>query len=119
MPVQVAIAADSHSSVKGDIAEPALVETAKPLAASATRLWAFPNPFEREFQIGFELPAAMVCTVVVQDLQMRPVRVVLQGGELLAGTRQMAVDLGDLPSGVYFVQLQAGGRSYHARVVKQ
>jgi hypothetical protein len=69
--------------------------------------------------IAIALPSPMTCTVLVQDLQMRPLRTVTQDKELSAGSHQLSVDLGGLPAGVYLVQLQAGGRSYHQRIIKQ
>ncbi len=117
MPVQ--IAADSAPAVKGSAVPTTSVETATPAIETATRLWAYPNPFEKQIQIGIALPETMTCTVLVQDLQMRPIRTVLQQKEMPAGTHEIAVELGGLPAGVYLVQLQAGSRSYHQRVVKQ
>jgi hypothetical protein len=117
MPVQVA--ADSQATVKGNVTPTAPTEIAKPAIAAETRLWAYPNPFEKEFQIGIALPTPMACTVLVQDLQLRPIRTVTQDKELPAGSHQLNVDLAGLPAGVYLVQLQAGGRNYHQRVVKQ
>jgi hypothetical protein len=100
------------------LAPTASAELAKPAIETETRLWAYPNPFEREFKIGFTLPDASVCSLAVLDMQLRPVRTVLAAQEIPAGTHQLAVDLGGLPAGLYLVRLQAGDGSYQQRVVK-
>jgi hypothetical protein len=119
IPPQVAIAADSQSTVKSNVNPTASNIEVKSSTSTEARLWAYPNPFEREFQVGFSLPSAADCRLEVLDLQLRPMRQVLQGQILGAGTHQMNVDLGGMPAGVYLVRLQADGRSHFQRVVKQ
>lgn len=112
-------ASESQPTIKNNAA-PSESTTFAPLAMETeTRLSTYPNPFEKEFQIGLVLPVSMTCTIALQDIQMRTVRTVIQEKEMQAGTHRLAVDLGGMPAGVYVVQLQAGARSYHHRVVKQ
>ncbi|MEY3444922.1 MAG: hypothetical protein RLZZ519_3203 [Bacteroidota bacterium] len=82
-------------------------------------LGAFPNPFAKDLQIGFELPEEMVCSLQVTDIHLRTVKIALKESKMPAGSNQLVLDLGNLPSGIYFVKLEANGRMFHQRVVKQ
>jgi hypothetical protein len=109
---------ESQPSVKSEEAPLPYIASANPAANSETRLWAYPNPFEKEFQIGFTLPKTSVCTIMVLDIQMRPVRTIIQNKEMQAGTHQLPADLSGLPSGIYLLHMRACGRTLHLRVVK-
>jgi hypothetical protein len=82
-------------------------------------LGAFPNPFAKDLQIGFELPEEMICSLQVTDIHLRTVNIALKESKMPAGSNQLVLDLGNLPSGIYFVKLEANGRMFHQRVVKQ
>ncbi len=89
--------------------------TAAPLAPPvfASRLLkTFPNPFNPEATIRFELARDTQVTLRAYDAQGRVVRTILSG-YLAAGPRQVRWDGRDdsgrsLPSGTYFLRLQAG-----------
>ena len=66
----------------------------------------FPNPFNARTTLAFSLPAEGRITVTVFNLLGEQVKTVLEG-DLLAGAHSAHVDMGDLPSGVYFYQVEA------------
>jgi hypothetical protein len=75
----------------------------------------YPNPFSRETTIRFTLPEAGAATLRVFDVLGREVARLVDG-ELEAGRHQVAFDGSALPSGVYVVQLAAGGEVAAERV---
>ncbi len=89
--------------------------TAAPLAPPvfASRLLkTFPNPFNPEATIRFELARDTQVTLRAYDVRGRAVRTILSG-YLAAGPREVRWDGRDdngrsLPSGTYFLRLQAG-----------
>ena len=69
---------------------------------------AYPNPFNAQTKISFELRAASLVELVVYDVMGREV-VTLVDGFRLPGVYEATFDGSDLASGVYFVQLQVDG----------
>ncbi len=81
----------------------------KHLATDFRILTAYPNPFNPTTQIKFELGLASTVHVTVinslgQIIQNQ------QLGVLSTGIHQTQLDLTDFPSGVYWIQIQAGER---------
>ena len=70
----------------------------------------FPNPFNGSTVIPFDLPAAADVRAEIFDLAGRRVAS-FDGGRHGAGAGQLEWDAGDLPSGVYFYRVSAGGRA--------
>ena len=68
----------------------------------------FPNPFNPSTEIQFDLPEDAMVSLVVYDVLGREVARLVQE-ELRAGTHRARFDAGNLPSGVYFYKIQAGG----------
>jgi len=73
-----------------------------------------PNPFNPAATIRFDLPEAAPVCLIVHDVAGRRVRTLLAGEPMAAG-RCAAVWLGrddagrEVPAGVYFYRLRAGG----------
>ena len=97
--------------------------TAAPLAPpvfSSRLLKTFPNPFNPEATIRFELARDTQVTLRAYDVRGRAVRTILSG-YLAAGPREVRWDGRDesgrsLPSGTYFLRLQAGRDSRSSTV---
>ena len=77
-----------------------------PIAASHS-LKAFPNPFNSSSRISFELTENEHVRLTIYDLQARHVATLLDGS-LTAGEHDLVFDGRTLPSGLYFLRLQAG-----------
>jgi hypothetical protein len=80
----------------------------------------FPNPFNAVTTISFTLPQAGKVELNVFDVTGRRVRSVIgrtQGSPLPAGEHRMEFQVGDLPSGIYFVRLAAGEKSVIRKMV--
>jgi hypothetical protein len=67
----------------------------------------YPNPFNPATTLSFTLPKAGRTRVTVYDLQGREVKV-LADGMMRAGEQKMTFDGSELPSGIYFAQVEAG-----------
>ncbi len=70
----------------------------------------YPNPFNAQTVISYELPIQSQVTINIYDILGRQVRC-LQNGEQPAGYHQVIWDASDVSSGVYFYKLQAGNYS--------
>ncbi|KPL06522.1 hypothetical protein AMJ86_08245 [bacterium SM23_57] len=67
----------------------------------------YPNPFNSSTTVWYDVPAAGAVELVVYDVLGRQVRI-LADGEVYAGRHQVIWDAGELPSGIYFVRMDAG-----------
>jgi hypothetical protein len=107
----VIIAGDT--TLRVDAAEPFI------LPPSSFILSCFPNPFNATTTISFTLPRTGTVDLNVYDVTGRLVRN-LAGGcnpPLQAGEHQIEFDGSDLPSGIYFVRMEAGGISQTRKIV--
>ncbi|MCF7809520.1 T9SS type A sorting domain-containing protein [bacterium] len=77
---------------------------------------AYPNPFNSEISIGFNLISDGKTSLRVFDLQGREVAVIGQS-ELSAGAHQLMWDASGFGSGVYIVRLEAEGEVSARKVV--
>ncbi|MFO7614735.1 MAG: T9SS type A sorting domain-containing protein, partial [Bacteroidales bacterium] len=78
----------------------------------------FPNPFTDHLTIEFNLPQSS--TVTIQIFNAMGAKVAeLHHGPLPAGQQQFTWHAGDLPKGMYFYRLQAGGNNAVVKVIKQ
>ncbi len=91
----------------GAIPAPATVVRLLPVA---------PNPFSGATRVEYELPRPGWLRIGLFDVAGRRVRR-LADGLALAGRGSLAVDAGNLPSGVYFVRLETQGEVRTARIV--
>jgi spore coat protein A len=67
-----------------------------------------PNPFNPVTEISFALPEASHVTLEIYNSAGRKVATLIDA-QAPAGLHKARLDAGDLPSGVYFYQLNAGG----------
>ena len=76
----------------------------------------YPNPFNSEIRIGFNLVSEGSVTLKVFDLQGREIAVIGQG-QYVAGSHQLMWDASEFSSGVYMVKLEAGSDVSTRKVV--
>ncbi|MDH4071295.1 MAG: T9SS type A sorting domain-containing protein [Ignavibacteria bacterium] len=76
----------------------------------------YPNPFNPEARIRFELASAGHVRLVVLDVTGQTVREIMNA-DLPGGTHEGVFHAGELGSGVYFYQLHAGGRVVNGKMV--
>lgn len=67
----------------------------------------YPNPFNPTTVIKYELPVSSLVTVKVYDVLGREIRTLVDRRQM-AGEYSITFDAADLPSGVYFLRLNAG-----------
>ena len=79
-----------------------------------TRL--YPNPFNPVLNIDFEINQAGLVKVEISDIAGAIVNIVYDG-YMTMGKHQKSWNSENLPSGVYFVSLQAGGNFLTSKVV--
>ena len=79
-----------------------------------TRL--YPNPFNPVLNIDFEINQAGLVKVEISDITGAIVKIVYDG-YMTMGKHQKSWNSENLPSGLYFVSLQAGGNSLTSKVV--
>ena len=76
---------------------------------------AFPNPFNSKSNLTYYLPAALDVNIDLYNLAGRKVSD-LFSADIQAGQHTLTIDGMDLSSGVYFVQLQAGGNVFKRKL---
>ncbi|PSQ71821.1 MAG: hypothetical protein BRD38_00790, partial [Bacteroidetes bacterium QH_9_67_14] len=76
----------------------------------------FPNPFQGQTTIRYELPEEREVTIAVYDARGRKVRTLLRG-EAQRGRQETTFAAEALASGVYFVRMRAGDFSATRKVV--
>ena len=79
-------------------------------SADGVALTAYPNPFTDRAAVRFTLDAPGAVRLAVYDAVGREAAVLVDGA-LPAGPHEAAFDGTDLPNGLYFVLLEAGGRT--------
>ena len=77
----------------------------------------YPNPFDKETEISFNLSSAGETSLKVFDLTGREVRV-LAHTYMYAGTHIYSCDLGGEPSGMYLCVLEQAGKKAVRRLMK-
>ena len=85
-------------------ANPGSVE---PLPTEYALMQNYPNPFNASTAVRYDVPVAGVVGLMVYDVLGRQVGVLVDGEES-AGRHQVMWNAADLPSGVYFVKMEAG-----------
>lgn len=91
-------------------------EVVHPMAPD--RLMVYPNPFNPQTTIWFELPGASEVTLRIRDSVGQVVSTLALAQEYPAGRHAVAWDASELAaaSGLYLVELEAGGRSVSRKV---
>ena len=102
---------------RAGFASVAAVEDPHSVAQQEWLAWSQPNPFTRSTTIRFRLPAAGRVRLGVFDLAGRLVARLLDESRP-AGEQAVAWQPGSAPGGVYYVRLEAGGRTVTKRCVK-
>lgn len=74
----------------------------------------YPNPFNPETQISFELPQAGFAEITVYDITGRKVSTLFSGNKS-AGIHTLRFDASGLSSGVYMYRLKTGNGTVHSR----
>jgi len=88
----------------------------KPTVPMAFTISSFPNPFNPRATIRFTLPASCHARLALFDLAGREVYRISEG-EFSAGVHAVVMDVADLAAGIYWVRLEAGGRTETAKAV--
>ena len=87
------------------------------LPESVTLSPIYPNPFNQTATLSFDLPQASSVRIEVMNTLGQRVAVLLDGEALSAGSHEVSLDSSRLPSGMYFVSLQAGNQVERMPVV--
>ncbi|MBV6480192.1 MAG: hypothetical protein HGGPFJEG_03044 [Ignavibacteria bacterium] len=69
----------------------------------------FPNPFNPVTMISFNLPEASLVSVKVFNINGETVATLAENQFMKTGNNEMYFNAGDLPSGIYIYNLNAGG----------
>ncbi|NQU06554.1 MAG: M6 family metalloprotease domain-containing protein [Calditrichaeota bacterium] len=77
---------------------------------------AYPNAFNAATVITFRLPAATNISLTVFDLSGRKVRTLFDGHRQ-SGIHTVGFDAGEMPSGLYFIRLDASGELLSRKVM--
>ena len=86
------------------------------IVSSYTMISAFPNPFNPETTIAFTLAQDVRVNLAVFDIQGREIAL-LEDGFMNAGNHQRGFKAENLPSGVYFARLSAGGEIHTQKLL--
>jgi hypothetical protein len=70
----------------------------------------YPNPFNPSATIEYSIPEETHVRLIVCDLLGKPVAILIDGIQS-KGNHSVLFDAKDLPSGIYFYHLEAGGKS--------
>ncbi|MBL0062742.1 MAG: T9SS type A sorting domain-containing protein [bacterium] len=73
---------------------------------------AYPNPFNPNTTITFDLAREMNVTLSAYDILGNQVATLVKGS-MSAGTHEVTFNTTNLPSGIYFCRLQAGDFHRH------
>jgi immune inhibitor A len=92
------------------------VEDSELLPAELALAEPFPNPFNGQVSLRFDLPRAAIARVQVVDLTGRVVSV-LSDQMRAAGRHSVSWNAGGLPSGLYIVRMEAEGRAFNRKMM--
>jgi len=87
-------------------------------ADSPLKAFAFPNPFDQNFTVSFDLPTAGKVDIQLMDLTGRHIQTVYQNDFLEAGTHQIPVTSSQLAVGVYGCRITSNGQQAQIKLVK-
>ncbi len=87
-------------------------------SGSLAILAAYPNPFNSVNTLHYSLSRHEEVRIMLLDIGGKPVRELLHEG-LQPGVYSLQLDAQSLPTGTYIYQIQAGGQTYTAQVVRK
>ncbi|WP_291910690.1 LamG-like jellyroll fold domain-containing protein [Chitinophaga sp. CB10] len=93
------------------------LSAAKQKAASAVMMTIAPNPVAKNMRVNIEAKQEAAAILVLYNLQRQPVKVYRQ--QLRKGRQQLALDVPELPVGVYFLDLHASGAHSAVKIFVQ
>jgi len=76
----------------------------------------FPNPFNASTKIEFELPVNSKVNLAIYDILGRRVKLVIDG-KMAAGYYSKIIQMGNFASGIYFLRLNAGNKSFVKKII--
>ncbi len=88
-----------------------------PARTGGLTAWSAPNPFTSATVVRFDLPRAGAVRLAVYDVTGREVARLLDG-ERPAGMQSVEWRAGGVPSGIYYVRIESGGRAVTTRCVR-
>ena len=89
------------------------------LNSEQIQLNAFPNPFNDFTNIEFSLPETSIVYLEILDLRGESQRLLIPGIEHIAGKHTIVLKVSALPSGIYFCQLTASGKTETTKLILQ
>ena len=78
----------------------------------------YPNPATNQITMGFELAETKNTSIEIKNILGQTVKTI-NGSAFLKGTNKIEIDVSDLTSGLYFVQLQSGNKLVNKKFIKQ
>lgn len=78
-----------------------------------------PTPSTDNCTLTYTLPASSECSITLRDESGRGVRAFATNQHRIAGKHEEELDLRGLAAGVYFLQIESGGATQTAKLIKQ
>ena len=76
---------------------------------------AYPNPFNPSTMISFDVPELQNISVQIFNITGQLIETLING-KLESGEYEILWDAGNLPSGIYFVQLKSGNKTLNQKL---
>ena len=102
---------------KGTLVEPKLGVDAEDLPTTIEKVFVYPNPAVEEARIRMDVKTATPATINVYAEDGRPVRNMNIG--LRQGIQVIALDVSELPSGTYFIEVSTDAGSFTRPLMKR
>lgn len=83
-----------------------------------TNFKAYPNPFNHQLTIDFELDERAFSNIKLYDFSGKQIEQIVQPQNLSAGKHQMEISLDNLPAGLYFIHVALGNNQFSKSVIK-
>jgi D-alanyl-D-alanine carboxypeptidase len=80
-------------------------------------MYATPNPFSNQLSLSFKLPQSGPVTVGLYDLNGRLVADIFKGNGEKGISKQVTLNAGTLPAGIYISRLEASGEKIEKKIV--
>jgi flagellar hook assembly protein FlgD len=76
---------------------------------------AYPNPFNPSTMISFDVPELQNVSVQIFNITGQLIETLINGN-IESGKHKVLWDAGNLPSGIYFVQLKSGDKTINQKL---